>query len=312
MAKVMVTGGAGFIGSHTVDYLLGQEHEVLAVDSLKTGCRGNLSQATKRGGFEFEEADISDWDTVCQLADSFKPESIIHLAALVSVPESFEKPIENFDNNIKATQVVAEAARVAGVKQVVFASSAAVYGNTEGSAVREDNPKRPVSPYGNAKYVGEQILTGAGRMYGVGVTCFRYFNVYGPRQDPSSPYSGVMSIFADRYSRNKGVTIYGDGLQTRDFIFVKDVARFNAEAATSALEGQRVVNLCTGRSTSLLDLCDYFSRQFPENPAPVHETARIGDIRHSLGCPEQAEKLFEIDGLTTVDQGLKELSRSLF
>jgi len=183
-----------------------------------------------------------------------KPDAIIHLAALVSVQESMTNPDLNYALNIHATHLVAEAARRHAVHRIVFASSAAIYGDTTDFPIRESTDKKPISPYGSAKLASEAILLGHGAAFGLTVRCQRYFNVFGPRQDPASPYSGVISIFDRRYRDGKGVTIYGDGQQTRDFISVHDVARANVLAATAPTVSSGVANICTGRATSLLEV----------------------------------------------------------
>ena len=264
--RVLVTGAAGFIGSHTCDQLLARGRRVLAVDDLSTGHRGNLAAAEGRPGFELREADASDPVRMGELFEDFRPHSVIHLAALVSVPLGEREPARNFRSNVAATQVVADAARAWGAGRITFASSAAVYGNPETLPLDEGCRVAPISQYGTSKLISEQLLQAYERSYGLAATCFRFFNVYGPRQDPSSPYSGVVSLFADRYRRRRGVTVHGDGTQTRDFVFVKDVAAAVARAATEHALPGGVYNLCSGEATTLLDLVEILKKRYPRRP----------------------------------------------
>jgi len=308
MAKILVTGAAGFIGSHTADFLLEAGHGVVGVDNFRTGRKENLARALRSPAFSLHVRDVAEPGVLAALVAAERPGVIIHLAALVSVQESLADPALNFSLNVHASQLVAEAARLHGVGRVVFASSAAIYGDGVAQPIRETAEKRPVSPYGAAKLASEALLLGHGASYGFTVRCQRYFNVYGPRQDPASPYSGVISVFARRYAEGRPVTIHGDGRQTRDFIAVSDVARANALAATQPDIRPGAVNICTGRATSLLDLAGIFAAHFPGAAAPVHGPARPGDIIHSLGDPSAAEAELGFTAHTGVAEGLAELS----
>jgi len=197
---------------------------------------------------------------------------------------------------------------VHGVGRVVFASSAAIYGDGAERPIRENAEKRPVSPYGAAKLASEDLLLGHGACYGFTVRCQRYFNVFGPRQDPASPYSGVISIFARRYAEGKPVTIYGDGRQTRDFIAVREVARANVLAATKPGLASGAVNICTGRATSLNELAEILAAHHPGAGAPVHRPARPGDILHSLGDPAAATAALGFTAKVPVADALAELT----
>lgn len=307
MAKILVTGAAGFIGSHTTDFLLAEGHAVVGVDNLRTGKKENLASALGSSAFKFHVKDVAEPGVLSALVADARPDAIIHLAALVSVPESIANPALNFSLNVEAPQLVAEAAREHRVARVVFASSAAVYGDATEQPIREAADKSPVSPYGAAKLASEALLLGHGACYGFTVRCQRYFNVFGPRQDPSSPYSGVISIFARSYRAGQPVTIFGDGRQTRDFVAVRDVARANALAATRPGLASGVANICTGRATSLLDLARIFGAAHPGVAAPVHRPARAGDIIHSLGDPAAAAAALGFTARTGVADGLAEL-----
>jgi UDP-glucose 4-epimerase len=284
-------------------------HTVTGVDNFRTGRRENLAKASREAGgrFTLHEADVSAPGVLEELVAAAKPEAMIHLAALVSVQESMQDPALNFRLNVQATQLVAEAARAHGVRRIVFASSAAIYGDARDLPIRESTDKLPISPYGAAKLASEALLLGQGAAFGITVRCQRYFNVFGPRQDPASPYSGVISIFERRYREGKPVTIYGDGRQTRDFISVHDVARANVIAATADKTGAGVANICTGRATSLLDVVGVFQSHYPAVAAPSHAAARTGDIIHSRGAPEKAAEALGFRAEVSIEEGLKEL-----
>ncbi len=194
MSHILVTGAAGFIGSHTVDRLIAEGHQVTGVDNFRSGHRSNLSAADESENFHFFEADVSADGVLSGLVAEVKPSAIIHLAALVSVQDSMDNPELNYQLNILATHRVAEAAREHGVDRVVFASSAAIYGDTTDLPIKEETEKRPISPYGGAKLASEAILLSHGAAFGFVVRCQRYFNVFGLRQDPASPYSGVFQF----------------------------------------------------------------------------------------------------------------------
>jgi len=312
--KILITGAAGFIGSHTSERLLAEGHEVLGVDNFRTGHRRNLDAALRQAlRFELVEADVAEAGVLDSLCARFRPEAIIHLAALVSVQESIANPALNYRLNITATEHVASAAAKHGVRRIVFASSAAVYGDVRELPIGEAAPKQPISPYGEAKLRSESILldSPAAVAGDCVVRCQRYFNVFGPRQDPASPYSGVISVFQNCYAEGRAPTIYGDGQQTRDFISVYDVARANALAATSARTGlaSGVANICTGRATSLLESVRIFSAEYPDAPPPVFAPARSGDIVHSLGDPARARAELGFEAEWTVERALAELIR---
>lgn len=310
MGKILVTGAAGFIGSHTTDQLLAAGHEVLGVDNFRTGHRSNMETALRSTCFRLEEADVSAAGVMDGLVKEFRPDAIIHLAALVSVQESIQDPELNQRLNVTATELVAAAARAHGVGRIVFASSAAIYGDTTDLPIDEETAKQPISPYGEAKLASEGILFAAAEQSGLTARCHRYFNVFGPRQDPASPYSGVISIFDRRYRDGKPVTIYGDGKQTRDFISVHDVARANVIAATRPGIVSGAANICTGRATSLLDVVRVFAAHYPAVPAPSFAEARKGDIIHSLGRPVRAKEQLGFVAEVPVESALSELIKT--
>lgn len=308
--KVLVTGAAGFIGSHTVDRLLAQGHTVLGVDNLRTGHEANLAVARGAAAFRFERLDVLA-DGFDALVGDFRPDALIHLAALVSVPESIEQPEENFRLNVGATDRVARCALRWQVPRLVFASSAAVYGVDSETAWREDAPCAPRSPYGAAKLAAENLLLGYARCFGLTVRCQRYFNVFGPRQDPRSPYSGVISLLADRARSGQPFTVHGDGGQMRDFIAVADVAEANVLAATTAGVASGVANICTGYRLSLNELIATFERISGRRLERCTGPVRPGDIRASRGSPEAAHCELGFAARVTLEDGLQDYWRSL-
>lgn len=309
--RIIVTGAAGFIGSHTVDALLAEGHTVVGIDNFRTGQRVNLKQALEHERFTLHEMDVTDVAQLHAVLQVANCDAVIHLAALVSVPESFEKPEENFRLNVYATHCVAEAARRFGVKRIVFASSAAVYGNDSAEPVAEDAPCAPRSPYGTAKLASEVLLLGFARSTGVVVRCQRYFNVYGPRQDPRSPYSGVISIFAERLQAQKDLHIFGDGKQTRDFIAVRDVARANVIAATRPGLMPGIANICTGKLASLNDMVATLGLIRELTPRVTFDHPRIGDIHDSVGEPRRAGVELGFFAEVSLEVGLREYLGSL-
>jgi len=282
MARLLVTGVAGFIGSHLTELLLAEGHTVTGVDSLRTGKRENLAAVMDHEHFSFVHADAGEPDLLLGLLRDLKADAVVHLAALVSVAESVSDPDSNFALNVTLTQQVAEAVRMAGTPRVVFASSAAIYGNPAVLPLPESAPAEPLSPYGAAKLASEVLLAGHARCFGFHAAFLRFFNVYGPRQDPRSPYSGVISIFRDCCQAGQPVTFHGDGLQTRDFIAVADLARVIATAAVRPEPlPDGAYNVGTGVATTLLDLLDTLRSAHPDIPAPIFTAPRPGDIRHS-------------------------------
>jgi UDP-glucose 4-epimerase len=303
--KVLVTGAAGFIGSHTVEHFLSAGHTVLGVDNFRTGHRENLAAALSHRQFTFQELDVADEQAFFGLVRTNRPDVIVHLAALVSVPESIANPALNTRLNLHATRVMADAAGRFRIARIVFASSAAVYGDPPTSPIGEDAPTAPLSPYGAAKLASEHLLLEAALEQGFVARCQRYFNVYGPRQDPRSPYSGVISIFKDRAAGGRRPTIFGDGEQTRDFVSVFDVARANVIAATHAGLTSGAVNICTGRPVSLNALWSQLAGRAATALRPDYAPARPGDIRHSCGSPNAAREVLGFEARIQLADGLR-------
>ncbi|HTX91062.1 MAG TPA: SDR family oxidoreductase [Anaerolineales bacterium] len=281
--RALVTGGAGFIGSHIVEELLRGGHSVRVLDNFSSGRRENLHLF--RGDLEILEGDLRDPQAVKAAVRDV--EFVFHLAAFVSVPQSMSDPETCFAINAGGTVTLLEAARQAEVRKVVLSSSTAVYGDTDRFPTDETTPLLPLSPYAVSKQVNELYARLYTRVFHLPVVALRYFNVYGPRQRPDSDYAAAIPIFIRRLVAGQPLTIYGDGKQSRDFIFVKDVVRANWLAAQSEAAGE-AFNVCTGRETSLLDLMEELSEIAPHQPEVRFEAPRPGDIYRSAGSPEKA------------------------
>ncbi len=305
--RYLVTGGAGFIGSHIVQGLLEQGAQVRVLDNFSTGKRENLEGLTTRfkgDQLEVLEGDVRDASRVDEAVRGV--DIIFHEAAFVSVPQSMNEPQTCFDVNITATSLLFDAARRAGVRRAVVASSAAVYGESEALPLVEETPLQPKSPYAVSKRVNEmyaELFTGA---FGFDVVALRYFNVYGPRQRPDSMYAAAVPIFARRLLDNKPVIVYGDGGQTRDLINVHDIVRANLMASEHPDAAGRIFNICTGVETRLLDLLDVMYELLPN--APKHEFAapRAGDIYRSVGSPQKAADMMDFRAQVSLVDGLNE------
>jgi UDP-glucose 4-epimerase len=296
----LVTGGAGFIGSHLVDALLQLGHEVTVLDDLSSGHRRNLEGTIDR--IQFVEGSVEDSELVRKSADGCA--GIFHLAAVVSVPKSIEDPIGSHRVNTMGTLHVLHAARTLGAK-VIFSSSAAVYGDDPEMPKHEALPTIPISPYGVQKLTGEEYAQLFHRLYGLSAVCLRYFNVFGPRQDPRSPYSGVISIFAERARLGQPIRINGDGTQTRDFVFVEDVVRANLAAMASDVEDGRTYNVGTGTSTELLSLANLVIELSGNTSRIEHRPPRPGDIHHSLASIERAKQELGYQPAVFLREGLR-------
>jgi UDP-glucose 4-epimerase len=304
----LITGGAGFIGSHIAEMLVAEGQRVVIYDNLASGHLHNL--AGFRDAVDFVEADVRD--TAALAAAMVGVDYVFHEAAMVSVFESVEKPALCHEVNLTGTLNVCQAARDAGVKRLVMAGTAATYGNNPTLPKREDMMPEPESPYGLTKVAGEYYLQVFAKLYGLETAILRYFNVYGPRQDPSSPYSGVISKFTDVVRAGQTPLIFGDGLQTRDFVFVKDVARANLLAMRSPKVGHgEACNIGTGRSVSLLDLLAALSTIVGRAITPTFQPARAGDVQHSLPDITRAHELLGYAPEYDLDTGLRALFASL-
>ena len=324
--KVLVTGGAGFIGSHLTERLVADGHQVRVLDDLSTGSRSNLNSVAD--DIDLVVGDVADQVVATKAAAGC--EAVVHLAAVASVEASVRDPLRTHRTNLTGSVTIFEAAARSGARRVVYASSAAVYGDALELPIREDAPKRPMSPYAIDKLAGEHYLAHYQRSGAFTGTAFRFFNVYGPRQDPSSPYSGVISVFLERARRGEGVTIFGDGRQTRDFVYVRDLVDVLTLALTqvprsaAATHGDSTgkltdasqtdaTNLATGRSIDLLELLDAVRRAAgsPDQLAVEFGPARHGDIRRSEADVSVLRARFGTVPATPLLEGLTATYRSL-
>ncbi len=306
MTTMLVTGGAGFIGSHLTDVLLHQGYKVRVIDNLSTGKRSNLDPRA-----ELIVGDVANAELLRLAMRGCA--GAFHLAAVASVQRSNEDWVGTHRANQTGTIAVLDAARDASGLPVVYASSAAIYGDQGEAAVREDARPDPLTAYGADKLASELHAAVAWKVHRVPTLGFRFFNVYGPRQDPASPYSGVISIFANRAWLGQGVMIHGDGMQSRDFVHVKDVVRGLLAGMQSLLQRPRadVLNLCTGRASTLLDLIAALESIVGE-PVPVtYGPARRGDIRVSLGDSARLAATLGVTADTRLEGGLRGLLDSL-
>lgn len=308
---VVVTGGAGFIGSHTVDRLLGAGHRVVVLDDFRTGKRANLAHHAGSDRLDVLACDVSHgiFAALAQVTARHGPvERIVHLAAQVSVVHSVQNPLVDMQVNYGGTLHVLEYARATGVKKVVFASSAAVYGEVAIMPVGEDTPTRPVSPYGIDKLASEHALDYYAAVHGVPGTALRFFNVYGPRQDPASPYSGVISIFADRARAGRTLTIFGDGGQTRDFVYVGDVVRAIVAALGDGAD-RVVANVGTGGEITVLELARSIVELCGGRSTIEHAPQRPGEILKSRARVDRMRDALGVVAETSLLDGLRETLR---
>jgi nucleoside-diphosphate-sugar epimerase len=310
--KYLVTGGAGFIGSHIVETLLEQGEAVRVLDNFSTGKRENLEGLTAQFGVSRLEIIEGDVRNVARVAEAVRGiEVIFHEAAFISVPQSMKEPQACFDVNIMGTSLLLDAARKAGVRRAVVASSAAVYGESQALPLVEETPPQPLSPYAVSKRVKEmyaELFTGS---FGFEVVALRYFNVYGPRQRPDSIYAAAVPIFARRLLDRKPVTVFGDGGQTRDLINVRDVVRANLIASEHPDARGKIFNICTGVETRVLDLLEVLDELLPGTPPPEFAAARSGDIYRSVGSPQKAAEVMGFRAQVALVNGLREVIDSM-
>ena len=301
MPRFLVTGGAGFIGSHLVHALLEEGHAVRVLDDLSSGHRENLPQQV-----ELAEADVTDPAAVESAIDDV--DGCFHLAAIASVARSHRDWLRSHQVNLTGTINVFDRARPSRRRRelpVVYASTAAIYGNCGSFPVDEDSPAAPLSAYGADKHACELHARVAGAIHGVPTVGLRFFNLYGPRQDPLSPYSGVISIFADRLLRGEPVEIFGDGEQARDFIYISDAVQALRRAMRVATTGAFVFNVCTGKATSVSSLADTMAELCGTKLVVRHRPARCGEVRISIGDPQRAVEQLGFTAQTTLGDGLE-------
>ena len=303
MTKYLITGGCGFIGSHIAEELLkNPENMVIIIDNLSSGYVKNIEHIKDR--VEFIEGDIRDFSKILHAIEGV--DYVFHEAALVSVFDSINRPLDNHSINLTGTLNVLEGARRNKVKRVVLASSAAVYGNAPVLPKIETMVPCPLTPYAIAKTGKEYYGKIYSELYNLPVISLRYFNVFGPRQDPSSPYSGVISKFTDNILSGSPPVIFGDGLQTRDFVFVKDVVKANILAINSKkIKGGEVFNIATGISENLITLLKIINNITGKNIKAIYKEEREGDIRHSAADIKKAREILEYKPSFTLEDGMK-------
>jgi UDP-glucose 4-epimerase len=297
---ILVTGGAGFIGSHITAELVERGDRVRVLDNLCTGKRDNLQPVIN--DVEFIEADLNDQSAVERAVRGV--DCVFHQAALASVPRSLERPLDTHAACVTGTLVLLDAARRAGVRRLVYAASSSAYGDQPFSSKRETDLPLPLSPYGAAKLAGELYCRAFAASYGFETVALRYFNVFGPRQDANSPYSAVIPLFVTALLQGRRPVIYGDGLQSRDFTFVRNVVQGNLLAADAPGVAGQVLNVAMGQSTNLLDLLSRLQTLLGTKIEPSFEPPRKGDVRESMADITRARELLGYEPLVSFDEGL--------
>ena len=307
MSTCLVTGGAGFIGSHLVEGLLARGDQVRVLDNLSSGKLENLSSILDQ--VELLEGDIQDEAIVRQAVAGV--DIVFHLAAMVSVPQSMAQPRQAELINSVGTLTILQAAQASGVQRLVLSSTCAIYGDEPALPKTEAMVPCPKSPYAISKLTAEQYCRLFSEAFELETVVLRYFNVYGPRQDPFSPYSGVISIFVDKMSMGKPVTIFGDGEQTRDFVFVSDVVRANLLAAVVPEAAGQLFNIGTGRAITVNHLFDSLSGILSYTGKPAYQPPRAGDVRHSYADSGRARSVLGWQPRIDLERGLERLAVSL-
>lgn len=300
MATYLVTGGAGFIGSHIAEALVQRGDSVRVLDDFSTGFERNLESMEN---VEIFRGEITDAQLVAKAVDGV--ECIFHQAALASVPRSVKAPLDTNHACVTGTLTILDQARRAGVRRVVYAASSSAYGDQPYSSKREVDLPAPLSPYAVAKLAGEHYCQAFFHTYGLETVCIRYFNVFGPRQDPDSPYSAVIPLFITALLSGNQPIVYGDGMQTRDFTFVKNVVHGNLLAAEAKDAPGHTINVANGRATSLLRLIELLNEYLGTNLEPRFEPRRAGDVRDSLADITRAQKLLGYEPPFSFEDGLR-------
>jgi UDP-glucose 4-epimerase len=301
MRTFLVTGGAGFIGSHLVEALVERGDRVRVLDNLSTGFLANLEGV--RDEIEFIRGDLVDGPTVARAVEG--ADTVFHQAALASVPRSVERPLETHAACVTGTLTLLDAARRAGVRRVVYAASSSAYGDQPSQSKRETDLPAPISPYGAAKLAAEYYVRAFWATYGLQTVTLRYFNVFGPRQDPGSPYSAVIPLFITALLAGRQPVIFGDGRQSRDFTFVANVVQANLLAADAPDAAGRVLNAANGRSISLLELLAAMNDLLGTKIVPRYEPPRVGDIRESMADITLARTLLRYEPQVDFHEGLR-------
>jgi nucleoside-diphosphate-sugar epimerase len=302
MAKYLVTGGAGFIGSNLARYILDRGHDVVVLDNFATGKRENLAEIA--GRITLIEGDIRDADTVASAMGGCR--AVFHEAALGSVPRSVENPVTSHDVNVNGTICVLEAARKVGLRRVVFAASSSAYGNREESPKHEAMAPLPISPYASSKIACEAYMQGYAASYALETFCLRYFNVFGPRQDPFGAYAAVIPAFVSRLLKGQPPVVYGDGEQTRDFCYIDNVCHANWLAANAPAEvcTGLPVNIACNQRTSLNQILSQLGQLLNVNLKATYEPERAGDVKHSLADINLARRRLGYEPQVYFEDGL--------
>lgn len=301
-SKVLVTGGAGFVGSHLVDGLVGRGYKVVVLDNFRSGKMENVGQHLKGDDFKLVVGDVRDRRVVRDAIDGV--DAVVHLAALIDVEKSVNDPVETHDVNVTGTLNVLKEAVREDVKRFVYASSTAVYGEGNPLPLSEDCPPRPISPYAASKASAECYCRAFYRSYGLGTIILRYFNLYGPRQG-HNPYSGVIARFLDNALSGKPLVVYGDGEQTRDFMYVDDVVKATMLALESNDSVVETFNVCTGKPTTVNELAQIVEEITGRNLHIVYGKTRKGDIKNNYGDPAKAEGILGFKAKISLIKGLK-------
>jgi UDP-glucose 4-epimerase len=302
--RILVTGGAGFIGSHLVDKLLLEKHEIVVLDNLSTGRKENIHHQLHNNKLTFVKGDIRNFDLLKSLVKG--QDCVVHLAAITSIPFSFSNPLETLDVNVTGTANLLQASVDGGVQKMIFASSCAVYGEADHLPINEEDPLKPMSPYAASKISASELCRDFQKKYGLRTICLRLFNVYGPRQNQSGD-GGVISHFTRKLVLNETPIIYGDGDQTRDFIYVKDVV-CAIERTIETNSGNGSVNLGSGIATTINHLLETIYKVAGTKPkGPVHKLPRPGDIRHSQADIRKLLTQLNFKPLTILEGGLQQV-----
>jgi UDP-glucose 4-epimerase len=301
MAKVLVTGGAGFIGSHIVDALVARGDRVTVLDNMSTGRAENLAAVRER--VELVQCELTDREAVRAAVQGV--DCVFHQAALASVQRSVEKPLDTHAACVTGTLMLIDEARRAKVRRIVYAASSSAYGDQPTASKRESDLPMPISPYGAAKLAAEYYLAAFAAMGDIETVALRYFNVFGPRQDPHSEYSAVIPLFITAMLSGRQPTVYGDGQQSRDFTYVENVVAANLLAAGAKGASGRVLNVAAGGKISLLELIAALNKLLKTNVSPRHEAARVGDVRESMADITLARQFLGYEPRVGFEEGLR-------
>ena len=304
MKKILVTGGAGFIGSNLIAKLLSKNYEVICLDNLSTGREENISEFRENKNFTFIQGDILDRELICDLTKGIN--YVSHQAALGSVPRSIKDPLLSNRVNVEGTLNVFNACVENDVEKVVYAASSSTYGDSPELPKREEVIGKPLSPYAVTKYVNELYADVFNKIYGLNLIGLRYFNVFGPKQNPNGPYAAVIPLFVYAALNNESPTINGDGATSRDFTYVENAVEANIKALEAPLESYNsVYNIACGKRTTLNELFEFISEEAKSTAKPIHGKEREGDVKHSLADISKAQEFLNYHPIYSVKQGLK-------